>query len=334
LWPSPKSIILLSVLIEGLSIVIWWRVGRMAYDESALRLSLLLYLCNPVAIINVAVAGQNQVWLSALWGLSLHLAFLRRDFLSGACLAFSTIGVKLLGLLVAPYLWATARSRLTFAGGIASVVGLAAVPFWLLGADLLQPINLEGNQISSGNLPYLATVLGLSLTDRNTSLSLNILLGLTVSATSLFLSTRGTGKDTRRHAFRDVTIIMLMFMILSKKSYTSYLSTFLFPLCCCVAPLLRRVRWTLLFFGFAAVAAVEPSLWFRWFPAMTFQQVMSEELFAGRAVFKAIAFSAVEVYLVGGYALLMILCARRGRAAQPVGFDGMAVGRHLEVRPN
>lgn len=317
LWRSPKSIILLSIILEGLSILIWWRAGRMAYAEPALRLSLLLYLCNPVAIINVAIAGQNQVWLSALWGLSIYLAFVRRDFFAGVCLGLSALGVKILGFLVAPYLWLTSRSRPVFAGGLVSVIGLAVVPFWFLGADLLQPIRLEGDQISSGNLPYLATLLGLDLAGRSSALRLNVLLGLVLGALSLCLWISRREEDGLERTLRDVVLVMLAFMTLSKKSYTNYLPIFLFPLCCCVSPFLRRNRWTLLFFVFSGAAALEPSLWFRWFPAMTFERIVTQSLFSSGGLPKAIAFSLVELCLVGGYVVLMVAVYGKKGARRP-----------------
>jgi hypothetical protein len=67
-WDSPKSIVLLAVLFELAAFPLWLSISNMLFSEREARLATLLYVTSPVPIVNVCVAGQNQVWVMLALG--------------------------------------------------------------------------------------------------------------------------------------------------------------------------------------------------------------------------------------------------------------------------
>lgn len=309
-WDSPKAIVLLAIVIEGIALLFWQHAATSTMADKDSKIGLLLYLCNPVPILNIAVAGQNQIWVSCLLAASFVLFLSKREFLSGFLIGLSVAAVKVLGLMFVPYWWLMSKTKFRFSCGIILALALGFFPFYWVGADMLQPLKLEGSLVSSGNLPYLLSLVGFNLTGQTTGLLLNLLLLAAVGTLSLILYKRARLSGKGEISLLGLAAILLTFLLLSKKSYTNYLNLAMLPLCCSAAVTLRGKWRHELFLVWCCVAALEPSLWHRWLAQANLNNVLHQMAGNGAMDFKPPLFVLVELLLLGGYAYLLRLILR------------------------
>src|ERR1700730_10620008 len=160
LWDSPLAIVLLAIIFECVAFPVWLWVLRHGIGEVQARLATLLYLTSPLPIMNVAIAGQNQIWIAFFLGLSIYLLMRGKDVLSGVGLSLSLILVKFLPLIFAPPLFVAARKRFGwFAGFILLPIAVYAYLIYRL-VDVLMPLRNESRDATSGNIPFLLTAFG------------------------------------------------------------------------------------------------------------------------------------------------------------------------------
>ncbi|MCZ6835700.1 MAG: hypothetical protein O7G85_08000, partial [Planctomycetota bacterium] len=98
IWNSAKAIVLSMIPIELISIPLWLGVSRRYFSEQTTRTATILYVLSPVPLLNIAMNGQNQVWISLFLVIALWL-LARKDFASGFLFGISLALIKLLGLL-------------------------------------------------------------------------------------------------------------------------------------------------------------------------------------------------------------------------------------------
>ena len=306
IWRSAKSLVLFAVLADVLNCLIWRAIARAVFDAHRARLAIVLYICSPIALLNVALDGQNQVLVSLLIGGSILALARKRYILAGALFGFAFGAVKLLAALFAPPIWAAAGSRRRWSAAalivIAAVFGAAAAA----GADILMPARLEAGLATSGNLPYLlGGASGLRPAPHMIQAALAAAcIGL--AAAMLALHKRSPGE---LDVSAWIAAFLLLFMTLSSKSYTNYIEMFLCPLIVGVVPLLSRARSVCLFAVFEAVAALEPSLWFRWMAQGDLRSAFGSAtgvLNVGRVVI----FALTDLFLVVGYITIFMLLFR------------------------
>jgi hypothetical protein len=317
LWNDARVFVVCALAIELVALAAWARVGEQSAGRGPTRDALFLYLCNPLALLNVAVAGQNQIWIAALWGVAALLVVRGRPALGGAAVLSSAAMVKALGLLALPTLWCRADSRSRFAAGFAATAVAIYGTFALAGSDLLQPFRIEGDELTSGNLPYLLTAAGLDPLRPAVAAALAIAALVALAAAVWIAEVRAPGRRAALTLPAALSAVLLVFMIVSRKSFTSYLAMFLLPLSLALAPMMTR-RWQgAAFLAFCGLAAIEPSLWFRWMDIATLDRGVPVGVVPARAA----TFMMVEVLLVVGYGVLaaMLLRARvqAGARADP-----------------
>ncbi len=301
LWNTPRSIVLFAVLVELVSLPLWLRVARDAVGERKARLATLLYLLSPLPLVNVAINGQNQVFISLLLALSLFFLSLGRPFASGLWIGASLVSIKILGVLAAPppFLGAGARKGRWLLGFVLFPLVIYGA-LVALGVDVLTPLRAESKTWSSGNLPYLLRTLGVGFSDASTTL----LVGATLAGVSLLglWSRAGDAKSTRIYL---AALLLLTFLLFSKKAYTNYLVMGFFPICLLVAARSPGLRELGAFGLFGLVAVLEPSLWHRWMwvpdPALLFSG-------AGPTVSRAklVIFFSCEALLLASYIVLLV----------------------------
>ena len=261
IWRSAKALVLFAILAEVLNCLIWRTIARTVLDAHRARLAVVLYVCSPIALLNVALDGQNQVLVSLLIGGSILALARKRYVLAGALFGFAFGAVKFLAALAAPPIWAAAGSRRRWSAAaliaIAAIYGAAAAA----GADILMPARINVGLETSGNLPYLlAWATGVRLAPEMVQAVLAAAyIGLAAAMLALHKKSPGAFDVSGW-----IAAFLLVFMTLSPKSFTNYIEMFLCPLMIAVVPLLSRARSILLFAGFEVAAALEPSLWFRW----------------------------------------------------------------------
>ena len=314
-WDSPKAILLLAMAFEAGALLLWRRVAERTLPTETVRMGMLLYLCNPVAILNVAVAGQNQVWVSCLLAAAFALTLLRRDWLAGFLIGVSVVAVKLLGLMFVPYWWLVSRARRQFSFGLVLALALGLLPFWFAGADILRPLKLEGALTTSGNLPFLGSVAGLEPNQQWIGRGWSFVLLASLLGLSWRLARRVKASGDASLSLLGLTALLLVFMLVSKKSYTNYLNLLMLPLCFSAATVLRE-RWQQpAFLLWSCVAALEPSLWHRWLAQASLGEAWRRALAGGSSIITPMLFTGVELVLLAGYLALLWLILRQALTA-------------------
>ena len=299
---------MMSILIDGLAAFCWRRLSTSLLDKEGSRIVLLLYLCNPVVILTVAVSGQNQVWVAALWALAGLCAIRGRDFTCGFLLVASAGLVKILGLLVVPSFLLTAENKLRSTAGLIAGCTVFFLPFLMSGTDVLRSLRAEALDISSGNLPFLATLLGINVREPGLAGFFNAFLIVSLMAAVFAGWWLHRHCDAQSLRFSSICLVLLTLMLISKKSYTNYLVLFAFPLGGCVVIAGADLKRSLTFLIFSALAALEPSLWFRWLGTSTFGEVLAKFPHANQLPISFWLFLLVEVLLIGGYCWLLTSC--------------------------
>jgi hypothetical protein len=321
LWDSAKAIMLVGMLLELVALPLWLNFARSAFDERTVRRATIVYCLNPFAQLTIPLAGQNHVWLAFFLALGLSLTAARRRFdglVSGAGFALATVFVKWLALLYAPVLFLHSRRRLAWLLGLVLPIALL-YGAWsgLYGADtVLGNLRFHAGHHSSGNLPYLLTFVGLDLADPDTSRWLGVA-GLAVLATVFLIPAIRLGHFDERAAACMLVVVTLAFLIVSKKAFSSYLVITLFPFCLVVAESRRTPLAFLTVLAFLGLVGMEPSLWFRWLGSENLDLIRMPA-FASHRI-RGIAFLAVEVLVLDGYAALLAESLRLALSA----------GRHL-----
>ncbi len=318
-WHSLKAIVLAAILIEVASLPLWLAAGRRWFSERTVRVAALLYVTSSVPFLNIALKGQNQVWVALGLAASVWL-LARKDVLSGGLQGLTLISVKVLSLLFTPVIWLFAGGRVRWAIAFC-VLPLATVLYCVPNdIDLLFPLRLQGGHFTGGNLPYLTSLFGV---DPTAGAARWIFDGLTVGALAfVFLASWKRGVRAQpANVMHLLTLVLMTFFLASKKAYATYLVMCFFPVCLTLAT--SRVNWKLLI-AFAMVgilAALEPSLHFRWMHDGAHKQFLSvlfaDPLPEGVTRIGALAFLLVDVALVAGYAVVAGLAWRRLGTAPP-----------------
>lgn len=294
IWPSAKAIVLFTILIETAAVGIWMRMGRLVVPEPDVRLATMLYVVCPVAILASAVNGLNQAWVMLAGGAACWLLLRGRDGWSSLTVAAGVLCVKILATFYAPALSAGTRRPMTLVAGLILPIALAYGALAIAGVDVLAPLEYESGLVTSGNLPFLLRALGVPIDGSTAFLVLGLALATAMS------STISAGRERLQVTFVHIaTMLWLIFMFFSPKSHTNYLAMFLFPLCLTFAVRGVTLRRIGLFGGLMAVAAIEPSLHFRWFDGLDLRSAA-----AAADTLRVAVFLTLELLLLGGYAWL------------------------------
>jgi Gpi18-like mannosyltransferase len=300
LWDSPKAIVLFAIILEAISLPFWIGAGRQLLGDATTRMATMLYVTCPIAVMNVALNGQNQVAISLVMAIALLLIVRRRDYLSGLVFGLSVAAVKLLGFLFAPVLWLLVERRWSWLAGFVVLPVVVYGVCLAFGLDVLVPVRLQGMHVTAGNLPFFLSIFGLDMQDQTVRVLVTIvvLLGLII----VFLTAWAlNAREAKGNLVHLVTLVLLTFLVLSKKSYTSYLVLCLFALCLSIAS--RPMGWRALvwFAVFSIVASIEPTLWFRWMEKHDFGVLWRADLPEGMDRWQIVAFLCCELVLLLSY---------------------------------
>jgi hypothetical protein len=297
---SPLGIIVLAILFEFAAYPVWVALARRVASMEAARLAMLCYVTSPIALVNVAIDGQNQVWLCVFLAAALLLFVSRRQLAAGAALSISIVAVKFLSVLLVPAFLISGSGRRRFLAGLVALPAVVYGLFLLLGADVLRPIGQEASDHTSGNLPFLLSIL---FHPNSPPASHVVDIATAVFMVGVYLLAYWKLRTRDGPALESflVVLFMLTLMIFSKKAYTNYLVIFLFPLCLVIAVGGMDVRriWT---FGLLGIlATLEPSLWFRWLGQRDLLAALDASPGATGTA-KIAIFAAWDLVLVGLYA--------------------------------
>ncbi|MEP7242649.1 MAG: hypothetical protein ABI885_03080 [Gammaproteobacteria bacterium] len=263
-WSSAKAFALFAILLNALALVLWHAAAVASFDRQAARTSSVLFATSGHVLVQ-ALLGTNQAWIAVALAASTVLLVRERNVYSGLVQGLALCVVKFLVLLFWPVLWIVAPRRLRWLVGALVPTALVYGAFAAGGADLLTPFHQEADSVSSGNLPYLLQplvagqgALVARVFDGFAILALgSAVLWLFVRATRMPISARP------RMLMPALALVGLVFMLLSKKSFTGYALFFLYPAILTLVLSVRDRRWLAAFvLLFNTLLAAEPSLWF------------------------------------------------------------------------
>lgn len=307
-WDSGKIFVIFAVVLNALILLLWHSVAAACVDRSMARESSILYATSGQVLLQV-VLGTNQLWTAAAIAVSTLLMFRGGSVGSGMAQGISLCVTKFLALLFWPVFFLAAENRFRWLAGAGLFPVVAYGGFAAMGADVIHPIQREGQLVSSGNLPYLLSWLVPGSTEMaNRFFDVWAFLALAVGIVWLCGIVRRV-EARRRSEFLvpGLVLIGLVFMLMSKKSYGPYVTFVMYPLILSVVRGIdnRRARFGFLL-GFNGLLAVESSLWFHirgnGVPLGEFAR-RSRPLTVG-------GFVAVDLVLVACYAFLLWLTVR------------------------
>jgi len=159
-WHSPKAIVLLMLLVEGLTVWLTYRFYRRRNPEAGLLA--MLYFILPAPLVICLLGGQEDIalWLFGL--LTMQVAYRKENRASGAgfaiglIMAAALLTLKLTFVMIAFPVFFILRDKLRWIAGLA-IVGIPAlvILYSLMGWLFLMPVQ-------HGELPFspnLSTVL-------------------------------------------------------------------------------------------------------------------------------------------------------------------------------
>ncbi len=291
---SSLSFILLMIGAEVLSVAVVLRLLDRHRPECALPIG-ALWLVSPVSLLHVALGGQDEALILLAWSLVAWLALSGQSAAAGAAVAVGVACTKLLGLFAAlPLVGQSRRSVVRAAGAAAALGGVLALVQVQAGIPLGN-LASESRLVTSGNLwalPAIAMGWG-----RPPSVpGLLVLGGGVLAVAGVYLHWRPWARPIDQ-ALRVAGTMACLFLLVSQKSFTTYLVIFLPGVLFLALEAPARERMFLLGMVLPA-SAFEPSLWFHF---------REGESLVG-SVPGRVAMLAVEGTLIAGY----LLVARRG----------------------
>ena len=231
LHDSPLSILVFQIVCDIVSVPFWIRFLRRCVNEATVRKTALLYLVQPLVIWEICLDGKNQGLISLLLAIS-FCAIAREEIVSGISLSLTWILVKILPVIFVPTLFMGARKRTRWLVSIAIPSLLVYGAFTAAGADVTSAVRKEGSLATPQNLPYLFG----AITGHNLPGSLLGLLSIVVVVSALAITIRiqlRTKDDAARlwTMALSAELVLLVVMLVNKKSDTSYLGMCFFLLC-------------------------------------------------------------------------------------------------------
>jgi len=311
-WASPKMIVLLAILADGVSLPLWMGATARLLPMVDARRAALLYVANATPLVNVVFEGQNQAWVAAFLAAAAWLYARGRVRLTAVVLSIPVVLVKFLSLLTVPAFIFWSKKRIAFAGAFAVLPLLVYGTLLAKGVDILVPLKIEGTDRTSGSLPFLATSV---LNSFGVAVSPRVYDAITVLALGVLVLwfLRQNPRLPPAAALWALVMTMMTLLLFSKKAYTAYLVLVFFPICALVAS--RTSDWlkSAAFGVFGAVAMIERTLWFRWLGARQLPEFTQHPVGA-RLSLHVVTFVFVDLVLLAFYGWLWYLARAQLRS--------------------
>ncbi len=332
-WNDARSFSLLSIVLSAVALLLWNDLAARRFDARTARAASVLYATNGHVLLH-CILGGNQTWIALALALSAWLALGGAALYSGLLQGIAVSATKVLILLFWPAFWIAVRPRWLWL--VASIGTAAAIygAFALHGADILFPLRAEGNLFTCGNLPFIIEpILGL--------------VGITIApyydmlaAAALCLTYVWLLRVSRTYSTADGAALLVLalaavnviFMLVSKKSFTGYLIFGIYPIELVIADYLLRSRDA--FFRILILATVfnvllcdEPTLWFR----LGGDGISLGQWLAHGPRVAAYWFALVDVALLTCYGLLALAIVRLLRERGAFSSRGRALAAPLSA---
>ena len=323
LWYSPLALILLAICIETFVLPLWLRVGRLFIPEADMRTATLLYLTSVISLQFVTIDGQDNVFIAVLLVLALLLIRHRLNFASGVAVGIGPVAVKFLPLVFGPAFFFAVPRRWRWLAGFTTVVALVYGICLLKDLPIFQPLALEGEFKSAGNIPYvIESLTGIIFPPRLWDGLLLLIIGIICALVAN--ASRHADLTTRLRivAFGCPSLVLAL-LLFSKKSWPPYLMVALFPICLLIAS--GRKSRIPAFALFSFIAVIAHSYW-----ASILLQIYAPEFHRGLMALdqRCLILLALQFLLLGGYLWLLVLSLRQitvGHFPAMEPFDGVEI---------
>ncbi len=298
LYDSPMAIILATFLIHCLTVFALMRFADGQMSTARLTALASVYLLQPVAIWHTAFTGSNQSWVALLYIASLALLAGGRHIASGATQMMALIAIKVIALIGTPSLFGYARNKVLFVGGF-GVVALIYIGVCLaIGIPPHGGLINEAGEITSSNLPYLATLFGFDLMGHLTEAQIAAFGALAIAA--LYTGFRAPPLSLDALAAGGAGLLFV-FLLSSPKAYTIYMVMMHVPVALWMARHIDQQGLSLrvlVYAGVMVLAAVNISLWFTLMDKATLEVVWTA------TGWQAPLFLVCQLAQIGGYLYL------------------------------
>jgi hypothetical protein len=223
-----------------------------------------LYAFCPLSISTTAISGNNDVFAGMFVAMFTVLAVRSKSALSGAVAGLSVVASKALTILAALPVFISSERKLLWLLGASTPALLVYGISSLFSTDPVAGFRFHGTHYSSGNLPFWIGLFGvdmIALPQRWAVNAIGALLVLFIPLLPLIVN-RSVG---RSDLIPSIAATILMFMLVSAKSFPHYLLIALFPIMIVIAEIEKKETSIILYCVFSVVTTVESSLWFRLF---------------------------------------------------------------------
>ncbi|MFC5410821.1 hypothetical protein ACFPMF_15975 [Larkinella bovis] len=257
-WNSPKALVLLMILMEGLALGLTWRNYRSDIRDIFTRM--VVYLALPGPLVLCVLGGQEDIWMWLFAVASILVWRRTRDSLwIGVVMALALMTTKALAcLIVLPMLFLVDRPVRYVVGAALTGVPVLALLIALVGDKFLTPLAFADMPFA----PNLWTVLGPIIGDfRSYSKILSWTgVGLTVAVSSLGALILKHRMDYAKALPILWSLCFCFMMFIHKSSFGNYAFIFLMPMLVNVIDL-RNVRQVAVLLLFNGLVVVHPTYW-------------------------------------------------------------------------
>lgn len=300
IWHSVGSIVITMTLVDGSLVAVYLfrcRRKKVTYGWSVA----FLYSFCPISFYWIGVVGHNGSIIAFATMMSLIMAEQKREYFSGLLIVAGFLFSKLLAVMYWPitvYYRRGGRFKRALPVAICVILFAGLV---LFGFDPLSPIRNEFSKYTSGNIWYFLSRLAPGFLGSTAWHLLSVISFATIFIVLflLYIRTEDSNPEGKfDQACAYAAAITLLFLILSKKSNTFYITMGLLPLIHTLIQgrrhLLRRLA-PLAFIG--SITTIELFLWHN--PSFSDNALSS---------FRGIVFILMEMLLLFSYIYWTILC--------------------------
>ncbi|GAA4469602.1 hypothetical protein GCM10023189_56850 [Nibrella saemangeumensis] len=264
-WNSPKAILLLLMLTEGVTLWLTYKlylpsVDRLRYSDDLLR-KIMLYLMLPIPFVLSVLGGQEDIlmWLFGAWALLIWRRK-RDDLWIGIVLGLGMVVTKAILVLTLIPVFFLVQNRFRYVLGLI-IVGLPSlvIMYALAGLEFLEPIQ----QANDPRTPNLWTILRPALGDivplGRKSLNWVGLVSILGLASFVGYAYRRQGRFF--DGFIVLWIVTYAFMmIVQQSSLANYAYIFIMPLVFAAISFDKKSH-LLLLLAFNFTIVVQPPIW-------------------------------------------------------------------------
>ena len=304
LYDSPMAIIAATFIIHLISIFALMRFADGQISPTRLTALGAVFVFQPVAIWHTAFTGSNQSWVALLYIATLALLAASRHKLAGATQMMALVAVKVIALIGTPSLFGYARNRFQFVLGFGLVALIYIGVCLAIGIPPHGGLINEAGEITSSNLPYLATLFGFDLMGHLTATQILAFGALGVAA--LYTGFRAPPLSLDALAAGGAGVLFV-FLLASPKAYTIYMVMMHVPVALWMARHMDRHGLSLRVFVYAVLlvlAATNISLWFTLMDKATLEVVWTN------TSWQTLLFLVCQLGQIGAYIYLGVAAFR------------------------